>query len=248
MVSKCRTGFCSKAAESSSEPVAGSSGGAQSVPSDRSSAVVQHVGAGPMADRYPCVFSNGSSAKSVRYTHAQWRRDCGTLMDERASRFVVAPVEKRSSRCAPPVRVATRGSPLALIQTQAFIERLREICPVLHLSGSLVRHIVQTTGDRTQDRSLVDIGGKGLFAKEIHEALIEGRVDLGVHSLKDLESYLPPGIALGCVLPREDARDALVVRGELASEPRRDLYASCPRLSGRVELRSTPGSASPREA
>jgi hydroxymethylbilane synthase len=136
--------------------------------------------------------------------------------------------EERSSRCAPPVRVATRGSPLALIQTQAFIEKLREICPVLHLSGSLVRHVVQTTGDRTQDRSLADIGGKGLFAKEVHEALIEGRADFGVHSLKDLETSLPPGIALGCVLRREDARDALVVRGELGSESCGDPYCLLP--------------------
>ena len=152
-------------------------------------------------------------------------------MEERASRFVVAPVEQRSSRCAPPVRVATRGSPLALIQTQVFIERFRGIWPVLHLSGSLVRHIVQTTGDRTQDRSLADIGGKGLFAKEIHEALIEGRVDFGVHSLKDLETFLPPGIVLGCVLPREDARDALVVRGELGSESCGDLHCLLPKGS-----------------
>src|SRR4029453_16197587 len=135
---------------------------------------------------------------------------------------------ERSSRCAPPVRVATRGSPLALIQTQAFIERLREICPILHRSESLVRHVVQTAADRTKARSLGEIGGKGLFAKEIHEALIEGRADFGVHSLKDLETSLPPGIALGCVLRREDARDALVVRGELGSESRGDLHCFLP--------------------
>jgi hydroxymethylbilane synthase len=115
-----------------------------------------------------------------------------------------------------------------LIQTQAFIERVHENCPGLRSSGSLVRHVVQTTGDRTQDRSLADIGGKGLFAKEIHEALIERRVDCGVHSLKDLETSLPPGIVLGCVLPREDARDALVVRGELGSGSGADLDGLLP--------------------
>jgi hydroxymethylbilane synthase len=149
-------------------------------------------------------------------------------MDDMASRSVVAPVQEWSIRCALAVRVATRGSPLALIQTQAFIERLRGACPVLSVSGLFARHIVQTTGDRTQDRSLADIGGKGLFAKEIHEALAEGKVDFGVHSLKDLETCLPPGIALGCVLRREDARDALVVRAELGSQRGGDPYDLLP--------------------
>ena len=62
-----------------------------------------------------------------------------------------------------------------------------------------------------QDRRLADIGGKGLFAKEIHEALAGGRIDCAVHSLKDLETPLPPGVVLACVLPREDPRDALVM-------------------------------------
>jgi hydroxymethylbilane synthase len=72
-------------------------------------------------------------------------------------------------------------------------------------------HAIRTTGDAVQDRRLAEIGGKGLFAKEIHEALADGRIDFAVHSLKDLETELPPGIVLACTLKREDARDALIL-------------------------------------
>jgi hydroxymethylbilane synthase len=69
---------------------------------------------------------------------------------------------------------------------------------------------VRTTGDRVQDRLLAEIGGKGLFAKEIEEGLLAGHIDLAVHSLKDLETWLPDGLVIACVLPRDDPRDALV--------------------------------------
>ncbi len=72
-------------------------------------------------------------------------------------------------------------------------------------------HIIVTTGDAVQDRALAEIGGKGLFAKEIHESLAAGRIDFAVHSLKDLETTLPPGITLACTLKREDARDVLIL-------------------------------------
>ena len=72
-------------------------------------------------------------------------------------------------------------------------------------------HAIRTTGDAVQDRRLADIGGKGLFAKEIHEALADHRIDFAVHSLKDLETELPAGIVLACTLKREDARDALIL-------------------------------------
>jgi hydroxymethylbilane synthase len=76
----------------------------------------------------------------------------------------------------------------------------------------LEEHPIRTTGDAVQNRRLAEIGGKGLFAKEIHEALADHRIDFAVHSLKDLETTLPPGIVLGCTLTREDARDALVMK------------------------------------
>jgi hydroxymethylbilane synthase len=105
-----------------------------------------------------------------------------------------------------PLRVGTRGSPLALIQARSFIDRLQQAC-----AKTAEEHIIRTTGDAVQDRRLADIGGKGLFAKEIHDALTQGRIDLAVHSLKDLETTLPPGVVLGCTLEREDARDALIL-------------------------------------
>jgi hydroxymethylbilane synthase len=104
----------------------------------------------------------------------------------------------------PPLRVGTRGSPLALIQTRLFIEALQG-------RRTAEPHVIRTTGDAVQDRRLAEIGGKGLFAKEIHAALLDGTIDAAVHSLKDLETALPPGIVLACVLPREDPRDALVL-------------------------------------
>ena len=109
-----------------------------------------------------------------------------------------------------PLRVGTRGSPLALVQTRAFLDLLTRFCPVLRGMDVFQEHIIRTTGDRVQDRSLAEIGGKGLFAKEIHDALADGRIDFAVHSLKDLETALPPGIVLACTLRREDARDAVI--------------------------------------
>jgi hydroxymethylbilane synthase len=110
-----------------------------------------------------------------------------------------------------PLRAGTRGSPLALVQTRSFLRLLAAACPELQAPDRLVEHVITTTGDTVQDRALAEIGGKGLFAKEIHEALLDGRVDFAVHSLKDLETELPPGIVLGCVLARDDPRDCLIL-------------------------------------
>jgi hydroxymethylbilane synthase len=110
-----------------------------------------------------------------------------------------------------PLRVGTRGSPLALLQTRIFLRMLSTFCPVLRNLNVFEEHPIRTTGDAVQDRRLAEIGGKGLFAKEIHEALADGRIDFAVHSLKDLETELPPGIILACTLQREDARDALIL-------------------------------------
>ncbi len=129
----------------------------------------------------------------------------------------VAPAQKTSVTIRPhrdrplPLRVGTRTSPLALAQTRAFLSMLTRFCPVLKGMDVFEEHALQTTGDAVQDRRLAEIGGKGLFAKEIHEALLDGRIDAAVHSLKDLETELPPGIVLACTLRREDARDALIL-------------------------------------
>ncbi len=127
-----------------------------------------------------------------------------------------------------PLRVGTRASPLALAQTRAFLALLRHFCPVLRSMNVFEEHAIRTTGDLVQDRRLAEIGGKGLFAKEIHEALADGRIDFAVHSLKDLETALSPGIVLACTLRREDARDALLLgAGCLPADPEQP-YAALP--------------------
>jgi hydroxymethylbilane synthase len=126
-----------------------------------------------------------------------------------------------------PLKVGTRGSPLARAQTANFLKLLQHFCPVLKGMDVFEEHIITTTGDAVQDRPLAEIGGKGLFAKEIHEALAAGRVDFAVHSLKDLETTLPPGITLACTLKREDARDVLILAPGQAVDAA-DPYAALP--------------------
>jgi hydroxymethylbilane synthase len=102
----------------------------------------------------------------------------------------------------PKIRIGTRGSPLALAQAQQ----------VQGLLGAMETEIVviQTTGDTVLDLPLADIGGKGLFSKEIDEALLDGRIDIAAHSTKDLETRMPDGIVLAVFLEREDPRDAFI--------------------------------------
>ena len=111
---------------------------------------------------------------------------------------------------------------MALRQTVIVRDRLIAAHPELAETGAVEVVTIRTTGDRVQDRLLSEIGGKGLFAKEIEEALLAGRIDLAVHSLKDLETWLPEGLVIACVPPRDDPRDALLSRSgaSLASLPR----------------------------
>jgi len=127
-----------------------------------------------------------------------------------------------------PLRVGTRGSPLALYQTRLFLGMITGFCPLLNAAKAFEEHAIATSGDLVQDRRLAEIGGKGLFAKEIHEALADGRVDFAVHSLKDLETKLPPGIVLACCLPREDERDALVLGPRCGAPAWDDPFAAIP--------------------
>ena len=127
-----------------------------------------------------------------------------------------------------PLRVGTRGSPLALVQTRGFLALLTTFCPVLRGMNVFEEHAINTTGDVVQDRRLAEIGGKGLFTKEIHEALLDRRVDFAVHSLKDLETELPPGIVLACTLKREDARDTLILGPECHAADPSDPFACLP--------------------
>ena len=104
--------------------------------------------------------------------------------------------------------LGTRGSKLALQQSQWFQARLHEVAPDVQVT---LRKI-QTSGDKIVDVPLAKIGGKGLFVKEIEEALLAGEIDLAVHSMKDVPAELPDGLEILCVPPREDARDALISR------------------------------------
>ena len=108
------------------------------------------------------------------------------------------------------IRLGTRGSPLALYQAhlvQAQLAAAHGFDP-----ARIVVETIRTTGDRIQDRPLAEVGGKALFTKEIEEALIARRIDLAVHSAKDMATILPDGLVLAACLAREDARDAFVCR------------------------------------
>ena len=118
-------------------------------------------------------------------------------------------------RTQQPVRIGARGSKLSLAQaghTQRQIaqamgygaEEADRVCPMV---------IISTTGDRIQDRRLLEIGGKGLFTKEIEEALLDGRIDCAIHSMKDVPSLDPEGLTIAAIPEREDPRDAFLSRG-----------------------------------
>jgi hydroxymethylbilane synthase len=108
--------------------------------------------------------------------------------------------------------LATRRSALALAQSRAFARALEAATTGLAGGLSVDELQIVTAGDRTQDKPLQDIGGKGLFIKELEEALLDGRAHFAVHSIKDVPAEIAPGLALACVPPREDPRDALVTR------------------------------------
>jgi len=107
-----------------------------------------------------------------------------------------------------PLRIGTRGSPLALAQAHETRDRLRVAHALPQDAFEIV--VIKVTGDAVQDRALAEIGGKGLFTKEIEEALAGGLIDIAVHSMKDMPTALPDGMEIACLLPREDVRDAFI--------------------------------------
>ncbi|HLN09223.1 MAG TPA: hydroxymethylbilane synthase [Xanthobacteraceae bacterium] len=114
----------------------------------------------------------------------------------------------QSSAASSFLRIGTRGSPLALAQAHEVRERLAAAHRVDPAAIAIV--VIRTSGDRIQDRPLAEVGGKGLFTKEIEEALAAGAIDLAAHSAKDMPTLLPDGLALAVCLEREDVRDALI--------------------------------------
>jgi len=112
---------------------------------------------------------------------------------------------------ATPLKIGTRGSPLALAQAYETRHRLVEAFGLEPDAFQIV--VIKTTGDKIQDRPLKEIGGKGLFTKEIEEDLLSGAIDIAVHSMKDMPVAQPDGLLLDTYLPREDVRDAFVSPG-----------------------------------
>ena len=109
---------------------------------------------------------------------------------------------------AAPLKIGTRGSPLALAQAYETRQRLSRAFDLPETAFEVV--VIKTTGDKIQDRPLKDIGGKGLFTKEIEEDMLSGAIDIAVHSMKDMPVDQPEGLILDTYLPREDVRDAFV--------------------------------------
>lgn len=107
-----------------------------------------------------------------------------------------------------PLRIGTRGSPLALAQAHETRNRLMQMHGIPENCFEIV--VIKTSGDMIQDRPLREVGGKGLFTKEIEEAMLDGRIDIAVHSMKDMPVDQPEGLILDCFLPREDPRDAFL--------------------------------------
>ncbi len=107
-------------------------------------------------------------------------------------------------------RIGSRGSPLALVQAHEVRDRLANAHGLD--PAQIAIEVIRTSGDAVQNRLLADLGGKGLFTKEIEEALLDGRIDLAVHSAKDVPTFLPEGLHLAAWLPREDVRDVFIGR------------------------------------
>jgi hydroxymethylbilane synthase len=143
-----------------------------------------------------------------------------------------------------PLRIGTRASPLALAQTRLVAEALRE---TLGWGPERIEIVpMTTTGDVVQDRPLAEVGGKGLWTKELDRALIEGRTDISVHSMKDVETLRPPELAIAAMLPRADVRDRLLGAESIETLPHQArVGTSSPRraaqlLARRPDLRMVP--------
>ncbi|XAR56891.1 Hydroxymethylbilane synthase [Bertholletia excelsa] len=137
-----------------------------------------------------------------------------TQPSTRRSKLVVTrasiAVEQQTQTKVALLRIGTRGSPLALAQAYETRDKLMAKHLELAEDGAIEIVIIKTTGDKILSQPLADIGGKGLFTKEIDEALVSGEIDIAVHSMKDVPTYLPDKTILPCNLQREDVRDAFI--------------------------------------
>eukprot|EP00740_Mantoniella_antarctica_P007227 CAMPEP_0181365212 /NCGR_PEP_ID=MMETSP1106-20121128/9921_1 /TAXON_ID=81844 /ORGANISM="Mantoniella antarctica, Strain SL-175" /LENGTH=374 /DNA_ID=CAMNT_0023480221 /DNA_START=75 /DNA_END=1199 /DNA_ORIENTATION=- len=170
--------------------------------------VVAPAGSGKKLQARSSAFAAAGPKTAARRASASAARARGAVR-------VVAEVEE------PLVKIGTRGSPLALAQAYMTRDLLKKNFPELAEEGALEICIIKTTGDKILDQPLADIGGKGLFTRELDVALLDGRIDIAVHSMKDVPTYLPEGTVLASMLPREDVRDAFisVKYGDLSELP-----------------------------
>uniref|UniRef100_A0A7S4UX61 hydroxymethylbilane synthase n=1 Tax=Alexandrium monilatum TaxID=311494 RepID=A0A7S4UX61_9DINO len=150
--------------------------------------------------------AGSAPSSSSRRRLAPLRGACGPSAVARSA------VEGDGERAAPVLKLGTRGSPLALAQAYEAKRRLAEAFPELAPDGAVEIRIISTTGDQRLEISLSEIGGKGLFTRELDVALVSKEVDFCVHSTKDVPTALIPGTELCTMLPREDTRDVLISR------------------------------------
>lgn len=146
-------------------------------------------------------------SRGIHRQHASSSRARGVRMAVDSN---VAPASTKTRSDKAVIVIGTRGSPLALAQAYETRRRLIEAFPNLSDESAIEIHVVHTTGDMVLDKALSEIGGKGLFTKEIDVAQLNGDVDIAVHSMKDVPTWLPDGITLPCMLPREDTRDVFI--------------------------------------
>ncbi len=164
------------------------------------------------AQSVPVSFSSTTSLKSTCFTGK--RDDSRRVVPTRKAQtsLSISPPqvgsEKETGKAV--IVIGTRGSPLALAQANETRRRLIESHPKLSEEGAIRIQVIHTTGDMVLDKALADIGGKGLFTKEIDRAQLNGEIDIAVHSMKDVPTWLPEGIILPCMLPREDTRDVFI--------------------------------------
>ena len=133
-------------------------------------------------------------------------------------------------------KIGTRGSPLALAQAHMTADALKAAHGWADADVEII--IIQTTGDKVQDRALAEIGGKALWTKELDAALMDGRIDIGVHSMKDVETLLKDGICLAAMLPRADVRERLIGADSIAALPQgARIGTSSPRRAAQLKAK-----------
>ncbi|XP_021899684.1 porphobilinogen deaminase, chloroplastic [Carica papaya] len=179
-----------------------------------SSLCTYHCGLLPRSSASPVNFCTFGSVSVLGFFLPSFKTQelpsCSRKQSFRVTRACVA-VEQKTQTAL--IRIGTRGSPLALAQAYETRDKLMAIHPELAEEGAIKIEIIKTTGDKILTQPLADIGGKGLFTKEIDEALINAEIDIAVHSMKDVPTYLPEKTILPCNLQREDVRDAFISSG-----------------------------------